>query len=125
VIRIELPDDQLFNAGTAQPKLGADVLLKTIAADLSQNYPQQLIGIEGHTDGTPMTSPQFPSEQHLAVGQAMTVYDGLTRLGGLPAKQLFVVGHGASHPLVSNGTDAGRARNRRIEIVIYPETFQR
>ena len=68
VIRIELPGDQLFNFGTAQLKLGADALLKTIAADLAQNYPQQLIGIEGHTDGSPMTSPQFPTDQHLAGG---------------------------------------------------------
>jgi len=125
VIRIELPADQLFNPGTAQPKPGADVLVRTVAADLAQNYPQQLIGIEGHTDGGPMTSPQYPSDQHLAVGQAMAVYDGLTRLGSLPAKQLFVVGHGASHPIVSNGTEAGRARNRRIDIVVYPETFGR
>ncbi len=125
VIRIELPGDQLFNVGSAQPKLGAEALLRTIAADLAQNYPQQLIGIEGHTDGSPMTSPQYPTDQHLAVAQAMAVYDGLTRAGGMPVRQLFVVGHGASHPLVSNGTDAGRARNRRIEVVIYPETVQR
>jgi flagellar motor protein MotB len=125
VIRIELPADQLFNVGTAQPKLGADALIRTIAVDLAQNYPQQLIGIEGHTDGSPMTSPQYPTDQHLAVGQAMSVYDGLIRSGGLPPKQLFVVGHGASHPLVSNGTEPGRVRNRRIEVVIYPETVQR
>ncbi len=125
VIRIEVPADQLFTTGTAQPRAGSDVLIRTIGIDLAQNYPQQLIGIEGHTDGAPMTSPQYPTDQHLAVGQAMAVYDGLTRSGGLPPKQLFVVGHGASHPLVSNGTEQGRARNRRIEIVIYPETFQR
>jgi flagellar motor protein MotB len=117
VIRIELPADQLFNRGTAQPKPGADALVRTVAVDLTQNYPQQLIGIEGHTDGSPTTSPQYPTDQHLAVGQAMAVYDGLTRIGGLPAKQLFVVGHGASHPLVSNGTEAGRIRNCRIESI--------
>ena len=125
VIRIELPSDQLFNFGSAQMKLGSDALLKTVAADLSQNYPQQLIGIEGHTDGSPMTSPQYPTDQHLAVAQAMAVYDALTRGGGIQARQLFVVGHGGSHPVVSNGTDAGRARNRRVEIVIYPETLRR
>ena len=125
VIRIELPADQLFNVGTAQPKLGGDALLRAIAADLAQNYPQQMIGIEGHTDGSPMTSPQYPTDQHLAVAQAMTVYDGLTRLGGMPPRQLFVVGHGGSHPVVSNATEAGRARNRRIEVVIYPETMRR
>jgi flagellar motor protein MotB len=125
VIRIELPSDQLFNFGTSQLKLGSDAMLKTIAADLSHNYPQQLIGIEGHTDGSPMTSPQFPSDQHLAIGQAMAVYEALTRTGGIQARQLFVVGHGGSHPVVSNGTDAGRARNRRIEVVVYPETLRR
>jgi outer membrane protein OmpA-like peptidoglycan-associated protein len=35
--------------------------------------------------------------------------------------QLFLVAHGGNHPLVSNATAAGRARNRRVEIVIYPE----
>jgi flagellar motor protein MotB len=125
VIRIEIPGDQLFNFGTAQLKPGADAVLRTIASDITQNYPQQLVGIEGHTDGSPMTSPQFPSDQHLAVAQAMAVYDGLTRTGGMPTRQLFVVGHGGSHPVVSNGTDAGRARNRRVEVVIYPEAMQR
>jgi flagellar motor protein MotB len=125
VIRIEIPGDQLFNSGSGQLKPGADGLLRTIAADLTQNYPQQIIGIEGHTDGSPLTSPQFPTDQHLAVAQSMAVYEALTRAGGMPAKQLFVVAHGGSHPVVSNGTDAGRARNRRIELVVYPETMRR
>jgi flagellar motor protein MotB len=125
VIRIELPGDQLFQFGTAQLKVGADVLLRSVAADLSQNYPQQLIGIEGHADGSPMTSPQYPTDQHLTVFQATAVYDVLTRAGGMPPRQLFVVGHGSSHPIVSNATDAGRARNRRIDIVVYPDTMPR
>jgi len=125
VIRIELPADQLFAVGTAQFQFGADGLLRAVAADIAQNYPQQMVGIEGHADGSPMTSPQFPTDQHLTVAQAMAVYDALTRSGGMPPRQLFVVGHGGSHPLVSNATDAGRARNRRIELVIYPETMRR
>ncbi len=125
VIRIELPGDQLFNMATAQFKVGADGILRTVAADLMQNYPQQIIGIEGHADGSPITSPQFPTDQHLSVAQAMAVYDMLTRAAGMPPRQLFVVGHGGSHPIVSNATDAGRARNRRIELVIYPETLRR
>jgi flagellar motor protein MotB len=125
VIRIELPGDQLFNPGTVQLKAGADGLLRSVAADLVQNYPQQLIGIEGHGDGSAMSSPQFPTDQHLTVAQAMAVYDVLTRAGGMPPKQLFVVGHGSAHPVVSNATDAGRARNRRIDVVVYPETMNR
>jgi flagellar motor protein MotB len=125
VVRIELPGDQLFNFGTAQFKFGADALLRSTAADLLQNYPQQIIGIEGHTDGSPPATTQFPTDQHLAVGQAMAVYDMLTRGANMPPRQLFVVGHGGSHPIVSNATEAGRARNRRVELVIYPETFRR
>jgi flagellar motor protein MotB len=125
VIRIELPADQLFELGTAQPRVGGDGLLRAVAADLAQSYPQQKIGIEGHTDGSPMTSPQYSTDHHLAMAQAMKVYDGLTRLGGMPPRQLFVVGHGGSQPIVSNATDAGRARNRRVEVVVYPETIPR
>lgn len=125
VIRIELPADQLFSPGTAQFKYEAEAVLRSVAADMSQNYPRQLIGIEGHTDSNPPTSPQYPTDQHLSVAQAMAVYDALTRTGGMPAGQLFVVGHGGKHPIVSNATDAGRARNRRIEVVVYPETMNR
>jgi flagellar motor protein MotB len=125
VVRIELPGDQLFNFGTAQFKLGADALIRTLAADLGQNYPQQMVGIEGHTDGSPPATPQYPTDQHLAVAQATALFDMLTRSAGLPAKQLFVVGHGGSQPIVSNATEAGRARNRRIEVVVYPETVRR
>jgi flagellar motor protein MotB len=125
VVRIELPGDQLFNFGTAQFKVGSDSLIRTLAADLGQNYPQQMIGIEGHTDGSPPATPQFPTDQHLAVAQATALFDMLTRSAGLPAKQLFVVGHGGSQPIVSNATEAGRARNRRLEVVVYPETVRR
>lgn len=125
VIRIEIPNDQLFNPGTAQIKYGGDAVLRSVAADLKQNYPQQLIGIEGHTDGGPINSQQYPTDQHLSVAQAMAVYDMLSRGGGMSPKQLFVVGHGANHPIVSNATDAGRSRNRRVEVVVYPETMSR
>jgi flagellar motor protein MotB len=125
VVRIELPGDQLFNFGTAQFKVGSDSLIRTLAADLGQNYPQQMIGIEGHTDGSPPSTPQYPTDQHLAVAQATALFDMLTRSAGLPSKQLFVVGHGGSQPIVSNATEAGRARNRRVEVVVYPETVRR
>ncbi|MCI0492067.1 MAG: OmpA family protein [Planctomycetes bacterium] len=125
VIRVELPADQLFNYGAPQLKYGADSLLRTVATEVMQVYSQQLIGIEGHTDGNPTLSPQYPTDQHMAVAQAMAVYDALTRAAGIPPQQLFVVGHGGSQPLVSNATEAGRARNRRVELVIYPETVRR
>jgi outer membrane protein OmpA-like peptidoglycan-associated protein len=49
------------------------------------------------------------------------VFDYLAARTRLKAQQLFVVGHGGNHPVVSNGTAAGKARNRRIELAVYPE----
>jgi flagellar motor protein MotB len=125
VIRVELPADQLFAVGSAQIKYGSEELIRSVGADLVRNYPQQIIGVEAYTGSTPVTSPQFPTPHHLSVAQATAVYDALVRTAGVPPNQLFVVGHGSNHPIVSNATDAGRARNHRIELVIYPETVPR
>jgi outer membrane protein OmpA-like peptidoglycan-associated protein len=52
----------------------------------------------------------------------MAVFEQLSYRHRLLPQQMFVLGHGANFALASNATDAGRARNRRVEIVIYPET---
>ncbi len=51
----------------------------------------------------------------------MAVYEVLTGSMRLRAEQLFVVGHGSNHPVVSNATPEGKQRNRRVELVVYPE----
>jgi len=61
------------------------------------------------------------NNHQLSVGEAMAVYDYLTLRSRLKANQMFVVGHGPNHPVVSNGTEAGKERNRRVELVIYPD----
>lgn len=125
VIRVALAADQLFVPGTSQVRAGGDQMVRQVAADLLRTYPDQIIGIEGHTDGAPLSSPQYPTSHHLSVAQATSVYDLLRQMTGAPAEQLFLIGHGANHPLVSNGTQQGRQKNRRIEMVIYPETIKR
>lgn len=124
-IRVSIASDQVFMPGTAQIKAGGDQLLRSVAADLMKNYPEQVIGIEGHTDGAPVASPQYPTSHHLSVAQATAAYDVLTRTANVPSQQLFVIGHGANHPLMSNATEAGRQANRRLEVVVYPETIRR
>lgn len=121
VIRITLPTDQLFQPGSALVRPGSEQTLRSIAANLLQSYPEQRIGIEGHTDGAPVASTQYPTSHHLSVAQATAIYESLRRSLNVPAEQLFVIGHGANHPIVSNGTEAGRQRNRRVELVVYPE----
>jgi flagellar motor protein MotB len=121
VVRVELSGDQVFMPGSNYLKNGAAQLLQSVAAELRRNFPDQIIGIEGHTDNSPTHSQQFPSNHHLSAAQALAAYNTLIQEGTVAAQQLFVIGHGANHPVVSNATDAGRARNRRVEFVVYPE----
>jgi len=121
-IRIELPADQLFAPGTAQVVGTAFPILDRVSAELARNYPQQLIGIEGHTDSSPMYG-DINSHQ-LSAAQAMAVFDQLTRRNRLPARQFYVTAQGANRPLDSNTTQAGQAKNRRVELVIHPESFE-
>ena len=121
VVRVEAPADTLFMPGSNYLQNGGEQLLVSIAADLRRNFPDHLIGIEGHTDDSATHSQQFPTNHHLSAGQALAAYNLLVQKGVMPATQLFVIGHGANHPIVSNANDAGKARNRRIEFVVYPE----
>jgi chemotaxis protein MotB len=122
VIRIELPTDQLFSPGTAQLVGSAFPLLDRVAGELTRNYPKQLIGIEGHTDSAPAYGNV--TNHQLAAAQALAVFDHFTRRNRLPAQQFFLGAQGANKPLTSNATQAGRAKNRRIELVVYPDPIE-
>lgn len=124
VIRVTLAADELFYTDSAQLQPTGEQLTSQVATQLLQAYPGHRIGIEGHTDGSPIASPQHPTNHHLSVARATSVYDTLRRTG-VPVAQLFVIGHGANHPLVSNATEQGRRKNRRLELVVYPETVRR
>jgi flagellar motor protein MotB len=121
VVRVELPSSKLFSPGTAKLLPEAGAMLDTIAADVVRLYPNQIVGIEGHTDNDPGSAGRWMNNHQLSVGEAMAVYDYLTLRSRIQTSQLFVVGHGPNHPIVSNGTPVGKERNRRVELVIYPE----
>jgi chemotaxis protein MotB len=119
VVRIELPADQLFQPGTSQLLPSAYNLLDQLANSITRAYPKQMVGIEGYADSSALNTT---SSHQLTAAQTIAVLDVLTRRNRLPGQQLFTVGHGSNHPLASNATAAGRAKNRRIELAIYPET---
>ncbi len=92
-----------------------------VAAELVRTYPDQIVGIEGHTDNDPIVGNQGRNNHELSVARAQAVYDVLVNRTRLQGNQLFIVGHGANHPIVSNATPEGKQRNRRVELVVYPE----
>ncbi|HEX3872155.1 MAG TPA: OmpA family protein [Pirellulales bacterium] len=121
VIRIELPG-RMFEHGSARLLPEATPLIDQVAAELMRAYPSQIVGVEGHTDSDPVAvGSKWTSNHQLSIGRAMAVYDHLVSRDRVPANHLFVVGHGSNHPVVSNGTEAGKQRNRRVELVIYPD----
>ena len=122
VIRIELPADRVFLPGSSTLHQGAFPLIDQVAAVVSRNYANQIIVIEGHTDNSPILGGPGSSNVQLSTAQAMAIYQQLTTRHRMNAAQLRVFGCGSGNPIVSNATTAGKARNRRVELVVYPET---
>lgn len=121
VVRIEIPADTLFEPGGANLMPAGTALLTQISDEVERVYPGHFLGIEGHTDTEPLKNASWGSQHQLSVARASAVFDFLTTRTSLKQGQLFLVAHGPNHPVVSNATAAGRARNRRIELVVYPE----
>ena len=121
VIRIEMPAGELFEPGSDRLRPGANNLITDAAAEIARTYPDQMIGVEGYTDNDPVAGGPWHNSHELSVARAMAVYDVLVNHTRLQGNQLFVTGHGSNHPLVSNATPAGKQRNRRVELVVYPD----
>lgn len=121
VVRIEIQADTLFESGGANLMPAGSALLTQVSDEVERVYPGHFLGIEGHTDTAPLQNASWGSQHQLSVARASAVFDFLTTRTSLKQGQLFLVAHGPNHPVVSNATAAGRARNRRVELVIYPE----
>jgi flagellar motor protein MotB len=125
VVRIELPADRLFDGRTAGLLPGGAAALTKVAAEVDRVFRGHFVGVEAHLDDEPLQAgPPVPGQQsahQLTAARAAAVFDFLTGRTPLVQRQLFLVAHGSNHPVVSNATAAGRERNRRIELVVYPE----
>ena len=121
VVRLELPADRLFEGGSAALRPGGSALLTEVAGEIDRVFPEHFVGIEGHVDTEPLEQAAWGSPHQLTAARAATALDFFTTRTPLRQGQLFLVAHGANHPVVSNATAAGRSRNRRVELVIYPE----
>ena len=124
LVRISIPTDQLFMAGTAQLHQGSQPYLGQVATILEQYYPQQRVVVDAHTDrgSAVVGSSQWRSLHQLTAAQAMAIFEQLVQRRVNPDR-MHTLANGANHPVVSDGTKQGQAINRRIDIVIYPETY--
>ncbi len=104
--------DLVFDTGSDKLK-GADWPILKVLADLLKRDPALKIEIAGHTDSTGNAA----ANQALSERRANTVKQTLSQRYGADASRLTAKGYGAEQPLADNGTEEGRAINRRVEIV--------
>ena len=111
---VSLPNDITFDTDSAfvRPQLKSD--LSKVAASLLR-YPDTNVQVIGHTDSDGEASYNV----NLSVRRANAVADEL-QAGGVPYSRLRTIGRGEDEPIASNLTEEGKARNRRVEIVVIP-----
>ena len=122
-IVISITETGMFDSGSDIIRSDGISKLDTIATSLT-NIGNQ-IRIEGHADSIPINNARFPSNWDLSVARASTVLRRMERIHGLPSEALSASGYGEYRPIASNDTHEGRARNRRVDIVILNPTYAR
>jgi chemotaxis protein MotB len=113
---ISLGENGIFDSGSDIIKPQGRVLLDTIATSLVALGNQ--IRVEGHTDNVPIRNSRFPSNWDLSTSRATAVVSRLITNFGLPPELLSAAGYAEYRPAATNDTDEGKARNRRVDIVV-------
>ncbi len=114
-IAVEINASVLFASGQANLEGESVMVLRAVAEVLTE--VDNNIQVEGYTDNAPINSLLYPSNWELASARASSV----ARLfvdGGIAQDRLVVLGYGENRPMASNDTPDGRARNRRVTIMI-------
>jgi outer membrane protein OmpA-like peptidoglycan-associated protein len=111
-ISVRLTNDILFDFNSASLRPESRATLRDLAANF-QRYPDEEIGVEGHTDNV----GDDAYNQRLSEQRAYSVKDYLVG-EGVPSSRVTATGYGESRPKESNNTPEGRQLNRRVEIHI-------
>lgn len=117
-IVVRFSDQVLFDLGEAELKPEFRATLARFAEALAVWEGE--IRVEGHSDSLPIHRPKFPSNWELSAARASTVVRFLIDRG-LNPEQLSVAGYGEYRPIADNSTPEGRARNRRVDVVLLAE----
>jgi chemotaxis protein MotB len=121
-LRVGLIDKILFDSGEAAISKRGEEVLARVGAVLAAIDDKQ-IQVSGHTDRTPISDKlagQFPSNWELSTARAINVVRFLSEKASVPPERLVASGYGEYHPIANNKSAAGRAKNRRIEILLTP-----
>jgi len=116
---LQLQGDMLFASGSAEIEKKAQKVLDSLAEYMQKQGRN--VDVLGHTDDRPIATGTYPSNWELSAaraGQAVRYFAGK----GVSAARMRAIGHADSVPVDSNGSAAGRAKNRRVEFVFVAGT---
>jgi chemotaxis protein MotB len=111
-----MTDKLLFDSGSAVIKPAAFHTLDEIGHIVAAEGKHPVV-VEGHTDDRPITTSQYPSNWQLSGARAAAVVQRLVHSGVKP-NRTSLSGYASQHPITTNATAFGRARNRRVEIIL-------
>ena len=118
---LTIRDNVLFDSGVAEVRKRDENVAREIASLLVMEPPRNIM-ISGHTDNVPIRNVEFESNWELSVMRAINFMKLLLENDKLDPSLFSANGFGEYKPMVSNETEAGKARNRRVEILILPQT---
>ena len=113
-LTVSLQEAGFFDSGAAGVRPTALPVLERIAEVL----PDCALRVEGHTDDVPISTAQFASNWELSSSRASSIARLLLRHANVRPEQMSVAGYAEFHPVANNATAEGRAKNRRVDIVI-------
>jgi chemotaxis protein MotB len=114
----------LFDSGKSVLKTPSKDMLKKVATILREEVPEHRISVEGHTDDQPIKRSKWKSNWELSTHRALSVLHFLEQ-NKVNSRKMYAIGYGEYNPVASNDSKAGRAINRRVEIVIIPLTVKK
>lgn len=115
-IRLQAPAGITFDTNRADVRPEFKPVLDQLAGSINQ-YPGTVVQVEGHTDSVGSAS----YNQTLSENRANSVRGYLIQRG-VPGSRMTAVGYGLTRPVADNATVEGRAKNRRVEILIVPQS---
>lgn len=119
-VRISFDSRLLFAPGSATLQMGGRKFLDVVANRLKK-FDSRRIHVEGHTDDQPISTLIFPSNWELSGARASSVVRYFIGSHHFNPSSMVAVGYGSTQPLGSNATQEGRAKNRRVDIILYNE----
>lgn len=118
---LTIRDNVLFDSGAAEVRKRDEYIAREIASLLVMDPPRNII-ISGHTDNVPIRTNDYESNWELSVMRAVNFMKLLQENDKLNPASFSAKGFGEYKPVSSNETEVGKARNRRVEILILPRT---